>query len=297
MVRRALVAGMFYAGDPNGLRRQLQECFTHRLGPGYIPKPNEQGQRRIIGLVAPHAGYIYSGMTAAKAYTALAEDGIPQVAVILAPAHYSPGAPFAVWTRGQWETPIGDLTVDEELATELAKAGGGFREDFEPHLGGYSRFGRPTFGYGEHSIEVQLPFLKFVFGEKAPAIVPICVSSHDFAQLRKGGEIIANLISRLQRDAIIIASCDFTHYEPHAVAEVHDREALNRIIALDSDGLWQTIRRYLSQSDVLVAIPMIEASKQLGATKGELLGYSTSGSVTGDMAQVVGYGAAAILRE
>lgn len=297
MVRRALVAGIFYAGDPNGLKRQLQECFTHRLGPGYIPKPNEQGQRRIIGLVAPHAGYIYSGMTAAKAYTALAEDGIPQVAVILAPAHYSPGAPFAVWTRGQWETPIGDLTVDEELATELAKAGGGFREDFEPHLGGYSRFGRPTFGYGEHSIEVQLPFLKFVFGEKAPAIVPICVSSHDFAQLRKGGEIIANLISRLQRDAVIIASCDFTHYEPHAVAEVHDREALNQIIALDSDGLWQTIRRYPSQSDVLVAIPMIEASKQLGATKGELLGYSTSGSVTGDMAQVVGYGAAAILRE
>lgn len=297
MVRRALVAGMFYAGDPNGLKRQLQECFTHRLGPGYIPKPNEQGQRRIIGLVAPHAGYIYSGMTAAKAYTALAEDGIPQVAVILAPAHYSPGAPFAVWTRGQWETPIGDLTVDEELATELAKAGGGFREDFEPHLEGYSRFERPTFGYGEHSIEVQLPFLKFVFGEKAPAIVPICVSSHDFAQLRKGGEIIANLISRLQRDAVIIASCDFTHYEPHAVAEVHDREALNRIIALDSDGLWQTIRRYPSQSDVLVAIPMIEASKQLGATKGELLGYSTSGSVTGDMAQVVGYGAAAILRE
>ncbi|MCX7967767.1 MAG: AmmeMemoRadiSam system protein B [Armatimonadetes bacterium] len=297
MVRQALVAGMFYAGDPDGLKRQLQECFTHRLGPGYIPKPNEQGQRRIIGLVAPHAGYIYSGMTAAKAYTALAEDGIPQVAVILAPAHYSPGAPFAVWTRGYWETPIGNLTIDEELATELAKAGNGFREDFEPHLGGYGRSLRRAFGYGEHSIEVQLPFLKFVFGDKTPAIVPICVSSHDFSQLCKAGEIIADTISRFQRDAVIIASCDFTHYEPHAVAEVHDREALSRITALDSNGLWQTIRRYPSQSDVLVAIPVIEACKRLGATKGELLGYSTSGSVTGDMAQVVGYGAAAILRE
>lgn len=297
MIRRALVAGMFYEGEQNRLRRQLQECFIHRLGPGYIPKPNEQGQRRIIGLVAPHAGYVYSGMTAAKAYAALAEDGIPQVAIILAPAHYSPGAPFAVWTRGQWETPIGELTVDEELATELAKAGDGFREDFEPHLGGYGGFGRRAFGYGEHSIEVQLPFLKFVFGDKTPAIVPICVSSHDFAQLCKGGEIIANLISRLQRDAVIIASCDFTHYEPHTVAEVHDREALNRIVALDSEGLWQTIRRYPTQSDVLVAIPMLEACKRLGATKGEILGYSTSGSVTGDMAQVVGYGAAAILRE
>lgn len=297
MVRKALVAGSFYEGDPNRLKKQLQDCFNHRLGPGYIPKPNEQGRRLIIGLVAPHAGYIYSGMIAAKAYTALAEDGIPQVAVILAPAHYSPGAPFAVWTKGKWETPIGDLTVDDELATELAKAGDGFSEDFEPHLGGYSRLERPVFGYGEHSIEVQLPFLKYVFGDKTPAIVPICVSSHDFAQLRKAGEIIANLISRFQRDAVIIASCDFTHYEPHKVAEVHDREALNRITALDSNGLWQTIRRYPTQSDVLVAIPMIEASKQLGATKGQILGYSTSGSITGDMAQVVGYGAAAILRE
>jgi len=289
MVRRALVAGLFYEGDPNGLKKQLQDCFKHRLGPGYIPQPNEQGQRRIIGLVVPHAGYIYSGMTAAKAYAALAEDGIPQVAIITAPAHYSPGAPFAVWTRGRWETPIGDLTVDEELATELAKAGDGFREDFGPHLG--------WFGRGEHSIEVQLPFLKFVFGEKAPSIVPICVSSHNLTELKEAGEILGETVLRLKRDAVLIASCDFTHYEPHAVAEVHDREALNRIIALDSDGLWQTIRRYPSQSDALVAIPVIEAGKKLGAKKGELLGYSTSGSVTGDLAEVVGYGAAAILRQ
>lgn len=288
MVRRALVAGMFYARDPEGLRKQLRDCFKHRLGPGSIPIPNEQGQRRIVGLVAPHAGYMYSGMTAARSYAALAEDGIPQVAVILAPAHYRPGAPFAVWTRGQWETPLGPLTVDDELATALAEAGNGFRDDFEPHLGG--------FGYGEHSIEVQLPFLKFAFGDKTPSIVPICVSSHNLERLRKGGEILANTISRLQRDAVIIASCDFTHYEPHSLAEVHDREAMNKIVDLDSEGLWQTIKRYPSQSDVLVAIPMIDACKRLGATRGEILGYSTSGSVTGDLAQVVGYGAIAILR-
>lgn len=288
MVRRALVAGMFYSRDPEGLRKQLRDCFKHRLGPGSIPIPNEQGQRRIVGLVVPHAGYMYSGMTAARSYAALAEDGIPQVAVILAPAHYRPGAPFAVWTRGQWETPLGHLTVDDELATALAEAGNGFRDDFEPHLGG--------FGYGEHSIEVQLPFLKFAFGDKTPSIVPICVSSHNLEQLRKGGKILANTISRLQRDAVIIASCDFTHYEPHSLAEVQDREAMNKIVDLDSEGLWQTIKRYPSQSDVLVAIPMIDACKRLGATRGEILGYSTSGSVTGNLAQVVGYGAIAILR-
>lgn len=289
MVRRALVAGLFYASDPNGLKKQLQDCFNHRLGPGYIPKPNEQGQRRIIGLVSPHAGYMYSGMTAAKAYTALAEDGIPKIAVIFAPAHYHPGAPFAVWTKGRWETPLGDLAVDEELASELVKAGNGFREDFEPHLG--------WFGRGEHSIEVQLPFLKFVYGEKTPSIVPICVSSHNLTELKEAGEILSEAVSRLQWDVVVIASCDFTHYEPHSVAEVHDREALNRIIALDSNGLWQTIKRYPSQSDVLVAIPMIEACKKLGAKKGELIVYSTSGNVTGDLTEVVGYGAASILRE
>lgn len=288
MVRRALVAGRFYDREPDRLCERLRECFAHRLGPGSVPSPNEQGQRRIIGLVAPHAAYIYSGMTAARAYAALAEDGIPQVAVILAPAHFNPGAPFAVWTRGQWETPIGSLDVDEELAAELVKADEGFSEDFAPHLG---------FGYAEHSIEVQLPFLKFIFGDRAPAIVPICVSSQSLDQLKEAGRILAETISQLKRDAVIIASCDFTHYEPHVVAEVHDREALNKIIDLDSEGLWQTIEKYSSQSDALVAIPMIEACKRFGATKGELLGYSTSGSVTGDLAEVVGYGAAAILRQ
>ncbi|MCS7264568.1 MAG: AmmeMemoRadiSam system protein B [Armatimonadetes bacterium] len=289
MVRKALVAGLFYAGEPKGLERQLKDCFNHRLGPGYIPKPNEQGQRRIIGLVAPHAGYMYSGMTAAKAYAALAEDGIPEVAIIFAPAHYKPGAPFAVWTKGLWETPIGDLTVDEEMANELVKLGKGFKEDFEPHLG--------WFGRGEHSIEVQLPFLKFVYGDKTPSIVPICVSNYNLSDLKEAGAILGEVILRLQRDAVIIASCDFTHYEPHAVAEVHDREALNRIVNLDSDTLWQTIRRYQSQSDVLVAIPMIEAGKKLGAKRGEIIGYSTSGNVTGDLTEVVGYGAAAIMRD
>ncbi|MCS7191930.1 MAG: AmmeMemoRadiSam system protein B [Armatimonadetes bacterium] len=289
MVRQALVAGIFYAGDPKGLKKQLEWCFTHRLGPGYIPKPIEQGQRLIVGLVAPHAGYMYSGMTAAKAYAALTEDGIPQVAVIFAPAHYRPSAPFSVWTKGRWETPLGDLIVDEELAMELVKADSGFREDFEPHLG--------WFGRGEHSIEVQLPFLKFVYDEKTPAIVPICVSCHNLEELKLAGKILGEKILELQKDAVIIASCDFTHYEPHSVAEIHDREALDKIVALDSNGLWQTIRRYPSQSDVLVAIPMIEACRKLGSKKGKLLGYSTSGSVTGDLSEVVGYGASAILKE
>jgi len=285
MVRQAAVAGMFYPRDRQALLRQLKECFTHRLGPGTIPTPNEQGARRIVGLVAPHAGYIYSGMTAARAYTALAQDGIPQVAVILSPAHYTPGAPLAVWTKGRWETPLGSLPVDEEFAQALATAGNGFAEDFSPHI------------EREHAIEVQLPFLQFVFGDRAPAIVPIAVSSSHLGQLRQAGELMGEVVKRLGRDAVIIASCDFTHYEPQTLAEVHDREAIRCILDLDSELLWRTIQRYPTQSDVLVAIPMIEACKRMGATKGEFLGYSTSGSVTGDLLEVVGYAAAAILRE
>ncbi len=126
--------------------------------------------------------------------------------------------------------------------------------------------------------------------------VPIAVSSHNLAQLQHAGEVLSHAVTQLQRDAVIIASCDFTHYEPHAVAETHDREAINYILALDSYGLWQVIRRHPSQSDVLVAIPVIEACKGLNAAQGEFLAYSTSGNVTGEFLEVVGYAAAVIKR-
>ncbi len=288
MVRRALVAGLFYAHEPRALRQQLESCFLHRLGPGEIPMLGEEGLRRIVGLVVPHAGYIYSGMTAAKAYASLARDGIPQVAVIFAPAHYRQGEPLAVWTKGAWETPLGSVPIAEEVAQALVVSDGGYAEDFNPHMGG--------FGRGEHAIEVQLPFLQFIFGDKVPAIVPVAVSSHDLTTLLQGGKVLGETLTDLGSDAVIIASCDLTHYEPHAVAQRHDLEALGRLAALDSEGLWQTVLQHPSQSDALVAIPMIEACRLLGATKGEIIGYSTSGDVTGDLAQVVGYGAVKVSR-
>jgi AmmeMemoRadiSam system protein B len=288
MVRHPLVAGMFYPHHPHALQQQLEWCFRHKLGYGALPKVNEQGRRRIVGLVVPHAGYIYSGMTASRAYAALADDGIPQVAILFAPAHYRPGAPFAVWTKGIWETPLGQVKVAEELAQALVAADEGYAEDFNPHLGG--------FGHGEHSIEVQLPFLQFVFGDRTPAIVPIAVSCHELDELKRAGQVLAEVVRQQNGDVVLIASCDFTHYEPHVVAERHDRETLERLTALDADGVWDCVRRYPSQSDVLVAIPVVEAAKGLGATEGIILGYSTSGQVTGDLSEVVGYGAAALLR-
>ncbi|MFA0757754.1 MAG: hypothetical protein KEFWMYNX_000132 [Candidatus Fervidibacter sp.] len=288
MVRHPLVAGMFYPHHSHALQQQLEWCFRHKLGAGDLPKVNEQGRRRIVGLVVPHAGYIYSGMTASRAYAALADDGIPQVAVLFAPAHYRPGAPFAVWTKGAWETPLGQVKVAEELAQALVAADEGYAEDVNPHLGG--------FGHGEHSIEVQLPFLQFVFGDRTPAIVPIAVSCHELDELKRAGQVLAEVVQRQNGDVVLIASCDLTHYEPHVVAERHDRETLERLIALDADGVWDCVRRYPSQSDVLVAIPVVEAAKGLGATEGVILGYSTSGQVTGDLSEVVGYGAAALLR-
>lgn len=286
MVRRALVAGMFYHHDPKGLQRQLEGCFRHRFGPGELPTLKENGARQIIGLVCPHAGYMYSGPTAAKAYATLAKDGIPQVAVILAPAHYNPSSHLAVWTEGRWETPLGFVQVAEEVSKALI--GDVFREDFEPHLG--------LPGRGEHSIEVQIPFLQFIYGEKVPAIVPITVSAHNLDILQQAGEVLGKVLDEQNRDAVIIASCDFTHYEPHSVAQRHDREALERLIALDAEGLFATIHRYPSQSDVLASIPMLKACQRLKATSGEIIGYTTSGDITGDITAVVGYGAAVLKR-
>ena len=293
MVRPMCVAGLFYPQEPRALRHLLEQCFTHRLGPGELPTLNERGERRIVGLIVPHAGYVYSGMTAARAYAALAKDGIPQVAVIFAPAHYRLGAPFAVWTKGAWETPLGSVRVAEEVAAALVAADAGYAEDFAPHLGAQGQWG--TLGHGEHSIEVQLPFLQFVFGDRTPAVVPIAVSSHDLVTLQRAGTVLGEVITNLGVDAVLIASCDFSHYEPHTIAEQRDGETLKRLIALDTDGVWEEVKRYPSQSDVLVAIPVVEAAKVLGATEGVILGYSTSGQITGDLGQVVGYGAAALM--
>ena len=275
-VREAAVAGTFYAGTCERLKEQIEWCYQHELGPGSIPKVNSNGPRKIIALVVPHAGYVYSGPVAAHAYKELANDGIFDAAVILGPNHTGYGAAVSMWTRGAWKTPLGEVKVDEELADKLS--GGVIEADETAHL-------------YEHSIEVQLPWLQHLYSKVS--IVPITMLAQDI----KTAEEVGRAISKAGDNIIIIASSDFTHYEPHSIASEKDKSMIEAITNLDEEQLYK--RRDLLNCTMCgygaVAAAII-AAKEMKAKQATLLKYATSGDASGDFSRVVGYGSIVITR-
>ncbi|MEM2988154.1 MAG: AmmeMemoRadiSam system protein B, partial [Candidatus Bathyarchaeia archaeon] len=149
-IRLPSQAGAFYAGKAESLKRQIEESFLHELGAGTIPKVVE-GPRRVVGLVCPHAGYMYSGPVAAHAYYNLASDGRPDTVVLFGPNHALYGSALAVMNEGLWRTPLGDVEVDGETANKIVREARIVDVDDSAH-----RY--------EHSIEVQLPFLQYLYG-------------------------------------------------------------------------------------------------------------------------------------
>ena len=280
-IRKPAVAGLFYEGTPESLKKRLEWCFKHKLGPGKLPKVNPQGSRRIVGLIVPHAGYMYSGPVAANAYYALALDGIPEIFIILGPNHQGVGSLIATCESEVWQTPLGDVLVDTRLAKEIVKESGIVDIDDEAHK-------------YEHSIEVQLPFLQYIY-ESNFKIVPIAMMLQDMESSRILGNALAKVLK--ESNAVIIASSDFTHYEPHDVAKSKDMKAIEKILRLDPEGLFDVVKRNnITMCGVGPVATMLTAAKLLGASVTQLLRYATSGDITGDKAQVVGYGAIAVLK-
>lgn len=272
-VRRQCHAGSFYAGTSEELKRQITDCFTHRLGPGKTPTLKE-GSRKIVGLVCPHAGYKYSGPVAAHAYYSLAADGKPDVVVILGPNHTGQGSLLAVMKEGVWETPLGEVQVHEETASQIV------------HNSKIIDIDELAHAY-EHSIEVQLPFLQYLYNATFK-LVPISFTLQDFESSVEVGRSIAEALDG--KNALIIASTDMTHYEPHEAAEKKDKKALNALERLDEREFYSVIERYhITACGYGSVVALITASKLLGATKGQILCYKTSGDITGDYSSVVGY--------
>ncbi len=274
-VRTPAVAGTFYPSHASALWEQLTAAYCHPLGPGQVPAVSPTGERRIVGLVAPHAGYFYSGPVAAHAYAALAADGTPEVAVILGPNHHGLGPAVAISTVDGWQTPLGTLRVARDVAEALAAA-----------------LPWPTRGEiahaREHSLEVQLPFLQGLYGD-ALQIVPIALADQSLEVAETLGRALAELLAG--RNAVIIASTDLTHYEPHAVAVAQDRLALDAMQELDAARLWEMACRRASICGPGPVAATLTACRALGATQAALLQYATSGDVAGDRRQVVGYAA------
>ena len=283
MPRRAAVAGKFYDADQNMLVRTLEGCFLDRLGPGKLPMPKRQRTGNVLGLVVPHAGYVYSGAAAAHSYDALSSDGLPDLAVILGPNHHGAGHPVAVSEATRWITPLGSVHVEDEISEKIVQLSQFAQADEDAHV-------------REHSIEVQLPFLQFISGHKI-SIVPISISHLGEADALVAVDDLSKAIATAVegKNAIIIASTDFSHYESQEVANAYDSMALSQILAMNGRGLIRTVREEcISMCGALGVAVMIDASKLLGATAARKLTYHTSGDVTGDKRRVVGYAAVAV---
>jgi len=273
-LRRAQVAGSFYSGTKASLTSEIEKCFTHRLGPGRLPMLAKIGERKVVGLVCPHAGYMYSGPVAAKSYFELASDGKPSTIVILGPNHTGQGSGVSMMHEGVWETPLGQVEINRDVADAISAQSNIIDLDDRAHI-------------YEHSIEVQLPFLQYVLQSKFD-FVPICMMMQDLETSTEVGKAVGRALEG--KDALVVASSDMTHYEPADVAKRKDRLAIDAILALDDVKLQQTVESHrITMCGHGPVASTIIASKILNAKSADLLGYSTSGDITGDNSAVVGY--------
>ena len=278
-VRRPAQAGAFYAGNRSQLEEQIRNCFLHELGPRHLPETSAKGQRRIVALVSPHAGYMYSGPVAASGYDTLATDGTPDLFIILGPNHSGLGSGVSIMAEGRWQTPLGESVIDSDIANLIRQHSSIVDVDDDAHA-------------FEHSIEVQLPFLQYVYRREI-RFVPICMMMQDLRTSVEVGEAIAKAIEG--RDAVIIASSDMTHYEPQKSAEKKDSAVIESILKLDEKELQDVVEsRNISMCGYGPVSSAIRCAKILGATKANLLNYKTSGDITGDYDAVVGYASVAI---
>lgn len=266
MIRQPAVAGQFYPGSAIALRRELQ-----RLIPAVSQK------RPAVGAISPHAGYVYSGATAARL---LAGIVIPQTVLILGPNHHGRGAAAALAPEDGWQTPLGVVPIEKKLAGLIQQKVPAVQRDGAAHL-------------LEHSLEVQLPFLQFL--QPNISIVPLCLGFGDYAGCELLGQGLAAAIQQFDKPVLILASSDMTHYESAESARQKDTLALTRVLELDSQGLVQVCRaKQISMCGVIPAAVMLVAAKVLGATQAELIDYTTSGEVTGDLQEVVAYAGVAV---
>ena len=275
-IRRPTQAGAFYEGDVDTLKTQIENCFLQEFGPKKRPKVNRNGPREIIGLVCPHAGYMFSGSVAANAYYELASDGAPDTVVILGPNHTGYGSALAVVNEGFWRTPLGDVEIDGETANRIVQETRIVDVDELAH-----RF--------EHSIEVQLPFLQYLYGSEFK-FVPICFQMQDLSSAVEVGKALVEVLAN--KNAVVIASSDMTHYEPQGNAAAKDMAALKAVEAMDEKRFYSIIEKQnVTACGYGPIAALITAAKGLGAKEAKLLCYKTSGDTTGDYSNVVGYAA------
>lgn len=273
-VRPPIVAGAFYPSLPVQLREQID---------GFLVDAGSSRQNSLtssVGLIVPHAGYVYSGRVASAGFQEVANRGRPEVVVILGASHTGLGHWFSLSPHSAWTTPLGESPVDKDMMSRLVAAG--FEQEEAPFA-------------QEHSIEVQLPFIQYLWGFEM-TIVPICISPAPLSEVQEAARALAKALDG--RRGLIIASSDFTHYEPDSVARSVDARALDHILALDVPGFHRLCRDEgltICGTGAIEVLMTLARDSCLTAT--QTVSYATSGDVTGDLRSVVGYASVLLVKE
>jgi len=268
MIRNPVVSGQFYPESPDQLRAMIE---------GFVDE--KAAKADVIGLVSPHAGYIYSGPVAGAVISRIE---FKDTFVIIGPNHTGMGKPLSIMTQGIWKTPLGEIEIDSELGKHILATSSHLQEDSAAH-----QF--------EHSIEVQIPFLQYF--KRDIRLVPIMLAYSSLAIYKEIGKELAKAIKDLNREVVIIASSDMTHYESQASAQRKDTQAIEAILDLNEDELFRRVDVLnISMCGYAPTVSLISAAKELGATGAELVRYQTSGDTTGDYSAVVGYAGIIITR-
>ena len=271
MIRLPAVAGQFYPATAGEVHAQLDALL-----------PATTTKRKAIAVVAPHAGWMYSGATAGSVYSRVE---IPERVILVGPNHHGRGSPYALFDAGSWRTPVGDVPVAAALAASLLDCCELLASDPRAHA-------------AEHSLEVQVPMLQRL--NPNVQIVPVLIGGgwpeaggrHELAEI---GAAIAQTVRESGRPVLLVASTDLNHYEDRETSRIKDKLVLEAVVNLDEDGLMQRVKEVeVSMCGVAPTYVVIHAAKKLGARHAELIDYRTSGEVTGDFSSVVGYGGVVI---
>jgi AmmeMemoRadiSam system protein B len=272
VIREPVVAGQFYPDERNELENMIKYCMEHKYGPGNEPALSNE---KIFGIVCPHAGYVYSGPTACHSYKAITSQS-PELAIVIGPNHFGVGKDAATMVDAEWQTPLGRVRVDSESAKQVMETSEFIEIDEYSHS-------------QDHSLEVHVPMLQKILSNEFQ-ILPIILRAQDIETAMDVGNAVAKIARK--KNAIVIASSDFTHYEENSFAHQQDMALIEPILEMDVERFYRVLkeRKVTACGYGAIASTMI-ACKNLGATKGKLLSYATSGDISGNTESVVGYGA------
>lgn len=268
MNRSPAVAGKFYSSSDSELRKEVASYIKKDL-------PKED----VICAISPHAGYMYSGGVAGAVFSRI---NYPKSIILIGPNHTGMGEKISIYSKGDWELPNGNVKIDDLLSNQIIKNTKLIKEDVQSHV-------------WEHSLEVQIPFIQFFF--KDFKIVPIVIKYIDLESCKEIGNAISQAISNYSEKVLIIVSSDMTHYEPDSAVRKKDKMAIDKIINLDPEGLYNVVKtKNITMCGFIPAVIGLFASLKLNAKSAEVVGYATSGEINNDYNSVVGY-AGIIIKE